>query len=209
MKTLLGVGLLRWMAIAAFSLASGCSSSSTGTLSQEEQDCTMFSACGGDIVGTWTVTNACYGGGVNPFAAQCPSSTDQIAVTSASGTMTFNADGTYSTTFDVNMTMDFTLPTAACLNGATCAQIQASFVQSDGGTGSTVATCTDAASGGCNCHLTSTSDAPKNGHYAVSGSTIMLDGQAASYCVEGSGLLLQGQNHGTAGGTLTFTATKQ
>src|SRR5258708_34221298 len=82
----------------------------------------MFSACGGDVTGTWTLTKACTSGAPNPLATQCPSSTFQIVET-VGGTINFKSDGTYSANTTSSSAGDFTLP-ASCLMGATCAQLQ-------------------------------------------------------------------------------------
>ena len=195
-------------ALAACVLAAGCSTSSSS--SSGGTDCTMFSACGGDVTGTWTLTKACTSGAPNPLATQCPSSTFQIVET-VGGTINFKSDGTYSANTTSSSAGDFTLP-ASCLMGATCAQLQASLNQAgDGGTG-TMGTCTDAA-GGCSCHVTAAgSNSATTGTYSTSGTTITLNNKPSPYCVKGNGLLIQAQS-GTMGmtgsGTITLAATRQ
>src|SRR5258708_3867251 len=104
-------------ALAACVLAAGCSTSSSS--SSGGTDCTMFSACGGDVTGTWTLTKACTSGAPNPLATQCPSSTFQIVET-VGGTINFKSDGTYSANTTSSSAGDFTLP-PSCLRGPTCA----------------------------------------------------------------------------------------
>ena len=63
-------------------------------------DCS-FSACGGDIVGNWTIASACVddgkdAGSGNPFGAACTQASLDVAL-DASGTVMFRSDGTYAT----------------------------------------------------------------------------------------------------------------
>jgi hypothetical protein len=207
----------RAFALATSVVVAGCSSSSS---SSNGPDCTMFTACGGNVVGTWKLTKACISGLPNPLAAFCPSSTFQVSE-SLSGTVKFVANdgvtlamgvagGTYSSNISSSVVEDLNIP-ASCLQGATCAQVQSSINQSvDGGAPAAMGTCTDAA-GGCACHVTAAGSAtPTTGVYSVSGSTITLDGQPSPYCVKGSGLLIQNPTTMMAGaGTFTIAATKE
>ena len=196
----------RAFALATGVVVAGCSSSSS---SSNGPDCTMFTACGGNVVGTWKPTKACISGLANPLAAFCPSSTFQVSET-LGGTVQFVANGTYSSNISSSVVEDLTIP-ASCLQGATCAQVQSSINQSgDGGAPAAMGTCTDAA-GGCACHVTAAGSAtPTSGVYTVSGSTITLDGQPSPYCVKGSGLLIQNPTTMMAGaGTFTIAATKE
>lgn len=192
--------------LAALVLATGCSSSSSGT------NCGTFTACGGDVTGSWKLGRDCVGSSVDPFAGGTCSQATFQASQSESGTVTFQA-GVYSTSnLDTTVVEDITVP-SSCLMGATCAMVESNFNNQSNDAGmTTVGTCADT-SGGCACHATVTdSTGPVNGTYSVSGTTLTLDGTAAPYCVQGNTLLIQTQSGmmGTAGsGTITLTATKQ
>ena len=211
----------RAFALATSVVVAGCSSGSSGN----GPDCTMFTACGGNVVGTWRLTKACISGVPNPFAKFCPTSTFQVYET-LNGTVQFVADdgvtlamgamgGTYSSNLSSSSAVeDFTIP-ASCLQGVTCAQFQSSINQSgDGGVPAAMGTCTDAA-GGCACHITGAGSATATkGVYSVSGTTITIDGQPGPYCVKGSGLLIQNPTMistmmMTVGGTFTLAATRE
>lgn len=82
-----------------------------------------FEACGGDIVGEWTVTEGCanvdvadiFGDGENPFAS-CEGA--EIAFDAdVVGTITFNQDETYTSAIGFNTTITFDVP-KSCLGGA-------------------------------------------------------------------------------------------
>lgn len=162
-------------------------------------NCKSFTACGGDIVGTWIVADECVGG-VDNFASICPSSTFGESVSNG-GPLTFNANGTYTTTNMGTAPGTFGVE-SFCLSDAgptvTCDQLQASFnmqsAQVDGGS-STMAMCTTASSG-CLCQLTATQTISGNGTYSTSGTSLTLtpaSGSASTvpYCVQGNGLLIQ------------------
>jgi hypothetical protein len=86
-----------------------------------------LTACGGALAGGWNVTSTCYGPGRSLTTGGCPRprSTDSSAL-ATTGTMTFNADGTYSMTFSTSgpqvVAYDF-----GCSDPspATCADLQA------------------------------------------------------------------------------------
>ena len=128
-------------------VASGCSSSSSGGPS-----CSSFTACGGNIVGTWNVSSECVGG--QYLAPICPSSTFGESVSNG-GSLVFNANGTYTTSPPGGVGADMVTISNLCLASdagptVTCDQLQASFnmqsTQVDGGS-STIATCTTMYSG--------------------------------------------------------------
>jgi hypothetical protein len=86
-----------------------------------------LTACGGTLAGSWNVTSTCYGPGRTITSGGCPQpkSTDSSAL-ATTGTMTFNADGTYSMTFTTSgpqvVAYDFG---CASPSPATCADLQA------------------------------------------------------------------------------------
>ncbi len=169
--------------------------------------CTNVPSCGGSVVGTWTVANLC-GPGANqtltPLVADCPSSSSTVT-RSATGTLTFNADSTYAFALIGITGGTEHLPNdpKTCLSGASCAQIERSFLQ-DGsgvvaiglvptsGTKYSSASCADDGSS-CNCALVLVPRmTTETGTYTVSGSTLETTptGGAAllssQYCVSGT-----------------------
>src|SRR6185295_17836263 len=71
-----------------------------------------FSACGGNVVGSWKVTSVCaeIAGAVIDV---CPTAVAELDLT-LTGTATFNDDGTTSNDFTSKATITYTLD-AACL----------------------------------------------------------------------------------------------
>ena len=160
--------------------------------------CPNVTACGGGVVGTWTVASSCLkvSGDLNLSlaGAGCASApvTGSLTVT---GTLTANADGTYSDGTVTTGDEQFTLAPA-------CLVISSTPVNCEGAAniiktlGYASLTCTPAAGGGCTCagtvHQTGgfglVSVAPSTiGSHTTSGNLLTLSGDAGdagySYCV--------------------------
>ena len=214
----------------AYALAAvGCSSSgstpagtggTSGGTGGAGGSCQTATACGGDVVGTWTVTSSCLtvGGQLDPssFGANCPRTT----VTGShhvTGTWTANPNGTVSDDTTTTGTEQFSLA-SSCLvissTPTTCAKI--------GGLvkilGYDAVTCTDASDGGCDCSATVNQrgglglvspDPTTSGNQATQGNTLTITGGAGdatyAYCVGGSQLIVTPQGDGpTLAGTITL-----
>jgi hypothetical protein len=163
-------------------LAVGCSGGDDDGASCPE----TFSACGGDVAGTWTVGAFCVDSdqALEAARAQCPAATaDGFA--DQSGSYVVNADGTYSE--NTEFTFDFTvsLP-ASCLMGLSCAQLQA--------LAPSLGDCLED-SGGCACSSKGTESTVDTGTWTINGNSLTLDGaddtQTFDYCVDGDTLTVQ------------------
>ena len=134
---------------------SGGSGGSPGT-GGSGTSCSNVSACGGDLVGTWTVTSSCLKVtgtlDLSLVGASCPTApvTGDLQVT---GTWTANSDGTYSDDTTTTGTEQFTL-------ASSCLVISSTPVTCDGAAGLiqtlgyASVDCASAASGGCSCSAT-------------------------------------------------------
>jgi non-reducing end alpha-L-arabinofuranosidase len=178
--------------------------------------CANVTACGGDVVGSWTVTSSCLkvtgNLDLSLFGAGCATApvSGDLAVT---GTWTANADGTYTDQTTTTGTQQITLD-------ASCLVISSTKVNCAGAAGllSSVGyqslTCLAAAGGGCNCtatvhqtgNLGVVSPAPStSGNHAVAGSVLSLTGDSGNtaygYCASGSTLTVtpQGTNPPVSG----------
>jgi non-reducing end alpha-L-arabinofuranosidase len=193
--------------------AAGAGTGNGGTASTTS--CDNVTACGGNAVGTWTVSSSCLkvSGQLDVqtvFGLTCPSGqvTGSLQVT---GTWTGNADGTFTDNTITTGTEQLSLP-VECLTlsmaKVTCQRL--ADVMS-GGYYDTV-TCTDAASGGCSCSATvkqsgsighTSTDPQKTGNYTTASNaiTITQDNSSYSYCAANNKLTLspQGTNPTTTG----------
>ena len=207
-----------------FGGSSGGTSNGTGG---SPASCDNVTACGGNAVGTWTVSSSCLNvsGQLDVqavFGLTCPSGqvTGSLQV---AGTWTANADGTFTDNTITTGTEQLALPVECktlSLAPVTCQRL--ADVMS-GGYYDT-ATCTDAPTGGCSCSATVNQkgsighlsvDPQKAGNYTVASNaiTITQDNLNYSYCaapnkltlsVQGTSPVTTGtivlQNEGSSGG---------
>jgi hypothetical protein len=157
---------------------SGASDADAGT-------CPVVAACGGDIVGTWTVASECTTGHVTTRDANgCAITNTYTGVApGVSGTLAYNADGTYTDSqFSTeNQSIDVSAP---CLSmGNSCAQFAAANLAAWS------PQCSPAASGGCTCAGSIQGGFHQFGTYSTSGNTLIetVNGGtpiAFGYCVQ-------------------------
>jgi hypothetical protein len=171
--------------------------------------CPDVTACGGSVVGTWTVASSCLTVSgtldLTLVAAGCPTApvTGSLSV---SGTFTANADGTYTDGTTTTGEEHFTL-------GPSCLVISSTPVSCSGAAGiiknlgyDTI-TCTPATGGGCDCSATAhqtgglgvLSVAPsKQSNYTTSGSVVTISNDGGdvpySFCASGNTLTLTPQS---------------
>ncbi|HXI60539.1 MAG TPA: hypothetical protein VNO55_30970 [Polyangia bacterium] len=177
--------------------------------------CGNTAACGGDIVGTWTVTSSCVSATASMFDSSCPGATIGNVNIKVTGTATYNADKTYTSSATFSGSESVTQP-ASCLsvNGsmASCAQLTQSLA---GNPGFKSATCTG--TGGCTCNIVLNDDTTmETGTYTTTAAGLLTEtpaGGAASqsdYCVKGktmtdsphAGSAMMGES---LSGTITLT----
>lgn len=180
-------------------------------------DCS-FSACGGDIVGSWAVSAACVddkkdAGTGNPFGPACPQASLNVSL-DATGTIDLRSDGTYETALMGTPMITLTVPGSCLVGGmlpvADCAAL-AKALDKDGGSSTT---CTGDKTVGCTC----TGSAGKfsgdhsMGTYTVAGDILQTDkqtdsgtaaGDPAPYCVSGNTLKVR-----TGDGTIIIATKK-
>jgi hypothetical protein len=158
-----------------------------------------FAACGGDLVGTWTLDQACVRLEVDPAFAECtepPTQSYEIGVT---GEMTFGADGSYRMDRTFTIGLDARYP-SACLReaGQSCEEL--------GGT----------TQGDACVVMDSFDDAQTDsGTYAAEAGTLDImstdpdpqDTSVVTYCVSGDSVTVRVTD--AAGTLLEYTATRQ
>jgi hypothetical protein len=180
-------------AVAALSLAAsfgcgcGCGGGARGEL------CGQTQPCGGDVVGSWTVSHSCLSAGVavagveDVLGGACKALTIDSVKTEHEGTITFAADLTFTAGLSARGTVVVRLP-SSCVGGLTCAQLGTEFMTQ----GLSEVGCTGASS--CTCPIPRPPLAvPEGGTYLAADATLSL--QLASgtevtrrYCVVGSTL---------------------
>jgi hypothetical protein len=199
-------------AVTAFVLVAGCSSNGGGG------HCGGFSACGGDISGTWNVTSSCVEGNLTAFA-NYSFQDDKLACNGTYDTVTANVTGTVSfeagkATNNTVTTIDFVMvPTKACLeafdvttvNSDSCAAFGQALVDGDF---HTAATCV-VEGNGCRCSNQNRYTRNEVLAYAVNGSkvTYETDTDSLDFCIAGTTLNAR-QFETDLASTIFFDATR-
>jgi len=204
MKTILSV--LGATCLAAMMVLSGCGDSGGGT-------CGNTPACGGDIVGAWTITSSCLSPG-SPTSAACQGTND-VANIKLTGTITYNADMTYTANTMFSGSETVTLP-LSCLtssnSAATCDQLGELFMADPS---SQTATCSGTTT--CSCKIVfSNETSMTTGTYSTTAAGVETDTPTvgdpsqSDYCVNGKTLTLSPHADATMmgqaiAGTITLT----
>lgn len=171
--------------------AGGAAGQSAGT-GGSGATCPSVSPCGGNIVGTWKVTQSCVTASedLNSAGAGCTGATAVLEITYG-GSLTYKSDLTfdYSAVTATEIVHEH-FPSGCSPFGLTCQQL--AQTATDGGP----PRCSIDALGGCNCDsvMMLTSSYP-TGTYAVSGSMLTTTSttsmpSTSSFCVQGSVLYL-------------------
>jgi hypothetical protein len=184
----------------------GCGSSSGGgSGSDPAATCGKVAACGGSIVGTWTVAASCATAAA-PSVPGCASASVKDVMVSASGSSTFKSDGTFTLNSTQSGSEVLVIPMSCLSSGgatATCAQLSGILGAALMGDAGTTASCTTSGSE-CDCMigLPSTTNM-ESGTYKVSGTTLttMSGGTTttADFCVQGNELHVISTSMGTSG----------
>lgn len=204
-------GWLNW-ALGLTCVLSGlsCSGKNEGSAT-----CGNTAGCGGNIVGTWSIVSTCVSSEESPAnAASCPGETVKTSGVTATGTVTYGSDGTYSTNFTINGSAILTIP-GSCLKSGnvtiTCDQLQESLTTM-GSDSFQSATC-GASGDGCACTFTlKPTPSMSNGTYTTTAAGVLTETTGGSsdqsdYCVKGSTLTLSPHADSTMGGMSMSTGT--
>jgi hypothetical protein len=153
----------------------------------DDASCPAFTACGGDVVGTWSIKNTCVSGGGTGLVEDCPGATTSVEGLKATGTITFNANMTTTENVAISGSMKMNLP-ASCLMGATCAQLDAVLKASLSEPDAPFSAVSCSGSSGCTCSVTFKGTAEMEmDTYRLSGNKIIDgDGEEQEYCVSGT-----------------------
>jgi hypothetical protein len=134
--------------------------------------CSVFTPCGGSVVGTWDVKEFCATGSMALEIPNCPTASAVVENFTATGSVTYNANLTSSGNVAFTGVMKATVP-MSCLNGQTCAQLESAFKAelTDPNTDFTSAACTGSTACVCMLGLKSMQVA-EPGTYLTSGNNL-------------------------------------
>jgi len=198
--------------------AGGAAAGGSSGAGTAPESCSNTSACGGNVVGTWSVSSTCLtlsGQLTLPafFSPDCRTAgiSGSLHVT---GSFSANADGTYTDNTTTTGTEQLTLA-AACLafsgTNITCEKVAVPLQA----VGYSSVTCQDAPGGGCSCSATveqqgglgfPSADPHTSGSFATANNTLTLDGSSAfGYCAATDKMTWTPQSQSpTVVGTVTF-----
>jgi hypothetical protein len=202
--------------------AAGSSAPGAAGSSAPGAACTNTPACGGNIVGTWKITDSCVGSGdlLEP-ATDCPGQTGSTSNFQITGTLVYNADDTYTATTSSTGNVIIKYPnTCLTTNGITCDELSQGVMEELDmpGAAFTAGSCA-AAPTACVCTLAiDSAGSIENGTYTTTAAGVLTqtpnggDIGNSSYCVKGSTLTLSPDAASTMMGQSvmeTITLTKQ
>ena len=202
----IGVDLgLALVLAAAAAVLPACGSSGDGSAAS----CGTVQPCGGSLLGTWTVQAACQPVEDFTLGEECPGATLDQSAHITSGSLTFNADMTFTSSLSQSGTLRVTAP-LACVAAATCDEYASSIVPSSP---DDTTTCTTVGGDTCDCALVHPMPQIRSasGTYTTAGNTLNLTSPSASsssYCVQGNTLHIMGTDAATGEITSGLVATK-
>jgi hypothetical protein len=166
---------------------------------RRRKSCESFAACGGNVVGNWTITSSCLSGNISDVS--CPGAIVDVSGLSIAGAASFNSDMTYTSQSTLSGSMKTTLPPACLMQGdltLTCEQYQQLLMQviPDPESPFSGFSCKTSGSN-CDCTFTfKATPSSEQGTYATAGNVLTMtaaDGssEADDYCVSGDKLQLK------------------
>jgi hypothetical protein len=180
----------------SLTLASGVSSCGGGSGS-----CGKVAACGGDVVGSYTISAGCINNAALNMAigssSSCPGLTLSASGVSVTGSGSFNADMTYTTTETVKLSAVETIPTSCFSTSGitpTCAQLDQELQTEIASGSSSISSGHCSGASTCTCTLTLPAQTmTETGTYTTSGTTITMTSSTGkvstdSYCAQGNEL---------------------
>lgn len=174
----------------------GMGGSGAGGSAGSAGDCD-FTACGGDITGTWNLTSACGLSAIfgDPTGGACPGFASDDQGLSLTGTVSFNADMSYDLTTMVSGNVNLMVPLSCLPPMSACSDLDVAVS----------GTCTDD-NGVCDCAIPLDTTDNESGTWSTSGNqlttTSMGTDEVGEYCVEGNSLTVRDVDG------VVFTATR-
>lgn len=173
--------------------------SACGSSDDDEGSCKAAAACGGDVLGTWHLSGACYTVLHQPMLDFCPNASAALQVDDTDGSLIFDKD-TFKLDIQLKSTVDLHLP-ASCLRDQGETRACSDF---DGTTvGGQKLKCSTAGNGDCICEFPFPAKLTQSGIYAVRGEQLEWGAEKSDYCVSGNRLSVQPGMQLQMGGMMT------
>lgn len=185
--------LLRSVTFGTLLCALACGAEGTGRGDAEpvgSPACVEAQACGGDLVGVWEAEEICFPEGLTMTTqeGECGTVEQRITSGSMSGTLVFDASGSYTMSTVEVREETFDAP-QDCIGAGNCADYLAEAKSWGALFGYEVDGMCLPSSDACHCDLVYTFPIEESGSYTTAGGTLTIstaDGLASiDYCVEG------------------------
>jgi hypothetical protein len=192
-------------AVWALGVLACCVSGCGGESSFEDGDgdgrvatCNEFTPCGGDVVGSWEITETCIDPSVTVAIGDCSDTAVDYRSYEVDGEYVFDASGNVTVTFDSRFSYVWDIP-RSCFSDYTCTEME-TLLNSATSTGTSTiefsATCPEAPTV-CRCEITGSIAGTNVATYTTSGSTLTIvsaDSESTQqYCVDGDDLTMRAE----------------
>ena len=190
------------------SAGSGASGTGNAPGSTNNGSCPALTPCGGDLLGDWTVKEMCID--IAPPAALvalCPEVVFTVSPVTATGTISFKADNTMTSSANISIHEAIQFP-GSCLTEAECTSFGTQLATA---AGVTDGQCSHDASTGCSCSLNATQPSMSSGTYEVQGNYVTITNTASgmtetdSFCVSGNTVRVHGPSNNGNSANLLLT----
>jgi hypothetical protein len=174
--------------------------------------CPTVTPCGGDVVGDWTLQQECIDFAPDAIAGLCPGATLGVSDLTVTGTVSFKADNTLTSSSNLSFRESVRFPTT-CLNESQCAAYATALSATVSADSRIMGPhCAFDAATGCSCTMSASQSAMGSGTYQVQGTTLTITNASSAqpdvdgFCVAGNTLSIHQLNaNGVSGGTLILT----
>jgi hypothetical protein len=174
-----------------------------GSDSDDGAGCKRAASCGGDVLGMWEPSRACYIILSQPKLPSCDGATADLQVDKSTGKVVFDTD-TYSTDLSLDVRMTVNLLKECMLR----ANVECSKLQFTLGSALEFG-CKEGAHGACACDTTFVSNVTDSGIYEVAGKQLKLKDVDTDYCVQGRQMTLLPKLTADMGAIGTMTSQLQ
>jgi hypothetical protein len=160
----------------------------SGLMMKADGTCSHVSACGGDVTGMWSLSEACYGVPAQNPTAACPGRMSSVKVDHVAGMYDFVKDGSYSGDLSITAHVVVLFPPSCLVQGGMTLRCTDLSGQTDDGS---MLTCATATGGACSCTLPLSVNIDDMGSYTARGSKLDKGGETVDYCVQGNRLYME------------------
>lgn len=188
--------------------SSGAGASGAGNVSVSSGDsCPAFTPCGGELLGDWKLEQMCLQIAVPAaLTAFCPDVKLTLSPVRATGTVSFKADNTMTSSAEVSFDEHIQFPTS-CLTEDLCSSYASQLSTAPG---VTTGHCDYDTSTGCSCTLTSSQPSMNSGTYQVQGGNVTVTNatgamEVDSFCVSANTLRVRGPSRNGNSSSLVLT----